>query len=244
MANGFLNQILGAVPLAELPPMEQVPLIGRRVLHEQDASINDVFFVETGMVSVTVDTHDGSQIEVYTVGSEGVVGIPAILTPSPVSPYRTFTQIQGTAYRIGLPNLQAAFERSPTFRNLCLNYIELAIVQLAIGAACNARHSLSERLARWLLLMHDYAGQDDVPVTQELLSIMLGVRRSSVTTAINVFRTRGLISLSRGIVRVLNRDGLLAASCGCYRSFAGHRERLRATALPPSPKSLEPNVAH
>ena len=228
VANGFLNQILGAVPLADLPPMQEVPLILRHVLHEQDASITDVFFVETGMVSITVDTFDGAQVEVYMVGPEGVVGIAALLNDSPISPYRSATQLQGTAYRISLPTLQTAFARSPIFRNLCLNYIELAIVQMAVGAACNARHSLTERLARWLLMMHDYVGRDDMPVTQELLSIMLGVRRSSVTTTINTLRTAGLISQSRGIVRVVNRNGLLANACGCYGIFASHRQRLSA----------------
>ena len=173
--------------------------------------------MEKGVVSLTADTRDHGQVEVGLTGREGLVGASAILNPKSYSVHRAFTQAEGGAYRLSSSVLRSAVERSATLRDRCLRYLEMLMVQTSQAAACNARHNLPERLARWLLMVRDRIDSDDLPMTQEFLSVMLGVRRSGVSVAASTLQAGGLIQLSRGHVTIIDHDGLAAAACDCYR---------------------------
>jgi CRP-like cAMP-binding protein len=181
----FCNEILGALSDSEIdllrPHLKQVTLNSGEVLHEPNSPIKDVFFVEKGVVSLAADTHDHGQVEVGLTGREGLVGASAILNPKPYSVHRAFTQVEGYAYRMSTTVLRSGVEQSAILRDRCLRYLEMLMVQTSQVAACNARHNMPERLARWLLMVRDRTDSADLPMTQEFQSVMLGVRRSGVS---------------------------------------------------------------
>jgi CRP-like cAMP-binding protein len=226
----FRNRILAALPISEVenlrPHLHQMSVIAGQTLHEPRNPISDVFFVEEGVISLTADSIGNGQVEVGLTGSEGLVGAPAILNAQPFAVHRAITQVTGRVYRIGTSVLRSAIEQSPVIRDLCMRSVEVLMIQSAQVAACNAKHNLPERLARWLLMVRDRIDSDNLPMTQEFLSVMLGVRRSGVSVAANTLQAGGLIRLSRGHVLILDREGLAAASCECYRIIEESRERI------------------
>ena len=170
----FRNEILCALPDSEInllrPHLKQVALTSGQVLHEPNSPIKDLFFVEKGLVSLTADTHDHGPVEVGLTGREGLVGASVILNPKSYSVHRAFTQAEGDAYRSSSTVQRSAVGRSATLRDRCLRHLEMLMVQTSQAAACNARHNLPERLARWLLMVRDRIDSDDLPMTQEFLS--------------------------------------------------------------------------
>ena len=195
-------------------------------LHERATPIADVFFIENGITSLSADTLDEGQVEVGLTGWEGFVGATVVLNPNAVAVHRAFLQVSGSAYRMSAAALRAAIERSDSLRDRCLRYVELLMVQTSQAAACNARHNLPERLARWLLMTRDRVDTDHLPVTQEFLSIMLGVRRAGVSLAASTLQTGGLIRQSLGRITILDNSGLEAGSCDCYRIIQQSRDRI------------------
>ena len=224
------NEILAALPLAEIAllrvHLHHITMVSGQVLHEPNRPIMDVFFVDEGIVSLAASTHDNGRTEVGLTGREGLVGVSALLNPEPYSAYRSFTQVKGGAYRISTAAFRSAIDQSATLRDRCLRYVETLMVQSSQVAACNTRHNLPERLARWLLMVRDRIDSDNLPMTQEFLSVMLGVRRSGVSVAASTLQAGGLIRVQRGHVMVLDPDGLEAASCDCYRTIQASRERI------------------
>jgi CRP-like cAMP-binding protein len=215
------NQILSLLPAADLealrPHMRRVTLTPGQVLHEANSPICHVFFVARGVISVTAETDDDFQVEVGLTGREGFVGASVMLNPAPIAMHRAFVRAPGFADRITSEVLRAALGQSASLRDGCLRHVESLMVQSAQLAACNARHTLSQRVARWLLMLHDRMDGDVLPMTQEVLSVMLGVRRAGVSVAARTLEAGGLIRSHRGRVIVLDRIGLTAASCDCYR---------------------------
>jgi CRP-like cAMP-binding protein len=224
------NDILAGLSPAEFEPLREhlhhITMVSGQVLHEPNSPIMDVFFVATGIVSLTASTNDDGRTEVGLTGHEGLVGASALLNPEPYSAYRAFTQVKGSAYRMRTAAFRSAIERSATLRDRCLRYVETLMVQSSQVAACNTRHNLPERLARWLLMVRDRIDSDDLPMTQEFLSVMLGVRRSGVSVAASTLQAGGLIRVQRGRILILDQDGLAAASCDCYRTIQASRERI------------------
>jgi len=216
----FRNEILAALPAdvieAMRPDLMHVDVRTHQTLHERGALIADVFFLESGIASLTADTLDHGQVEVGLTGREGFVGTSVVLNRNAVAVHRAFVQVDGSAYRMGADALRAAVERSHALRDHCLRYVEVLMAQTSQVAACNARHTLPERLARWLLMTRDRVDSDELPVTQEFLSVMLGVRRAGVSLAASALQSAGLIRQARGRITILDRDGLEAASCDCY----------------------------
>jgi CRP-like cAMP-binding protein len=216
----FRNAILSALPVGELErvgsSISRVSLVTHQVLHERGARIEDVFFIEAGLASLTADTADEGQVEVGLTGWEGMVGISAILNPDATAAHRAFIQVPGAACRMSAAALRAAVGQSPALRDRCLRYVQFLLVQTAQTAACNARHTLPARLARWLLMTHDRGDSDDLPLTQEFLSLMLGVRRAGVSVTVSTLEAANLIRQGRGSVAILDRAGLEAACCNCY----------------------------
>jgi CRP-like cAMP-binding protein len=222
------NEILSSLPATDLDALRahlhRVTLTSGQILQEAHSPILDVFFVARGMVSLTVETDDHFQIEVGLTGREGFIGASVILNPAPIAMHRAFVQARGFADRMTTQALRTALGESTALRERCLRHVESLLVQTAQVAACNARHPLPDRLARWLLMIHDRMDSDVLPVTHEALAAMLGVRRAGVSVAASTLEAGGLIRSERGRVIVLDRTGLTAASCDCYRVFQQMRD--------------------
>ncbi len=217
----FRNRLLQALPAEELrrlrPALTRVRLINGDVLHRAGDQIEQVFFVEQGFVSLVAEA-DGveSRVEVGLVGRESVVGSSVLLAADATSYVQAMVQMPGTAYCISAATLHASLEQVPTLRRLVRQALEASIVQLAQIAACNSRHTLPERLARWLLMAHDRMDGNELPITQEILAIMLAVRRPGITIGIGALQAVGLLQHSRGRIAICDRPGLEAAACTCY----------------------------
>jgi CRP-like cAMP-binding protein len=226
----FRNDILSALPITEIellfPQLNHVTLVSGQALYEPNSPVTDVFFVEEGVVSLTADTHDSGHVEVGLTGREGFVGASVLLNPEPHSVHRAFTQAAGGAYRVSSAAMRSAIDRSAILRDRCLRYVEMLMVQSSQVAACNARHNLPERLARWLLMVRDRIDSDTLPMTQEFLSVMLGVRRSGVSVAAGTLQAGGYIRALRGQIRIVDHAGLEAASCDCYRIIRESQKRI------------------
>src|SRR5918997_97423 len=193
------NGLLAALPpedWARLEPrLEAVELPFDQTVHAAGGPVDAAFFVETGMVSLLVTLEGGEQVEAGIAGPEGLVGLPLVYGDS-----RSLTearvQMEGTALRLGAAAFRAEMERSAAFRAL-LRYALAFHAQVTLTAACNARHALEHRLARWLLTAHDRAGADEFSMTHDFLSMMLGVRRPGVTIAAGILQKAGLIHYTR-----------------------------------------------
>ena len=154
------------------------------------------------------------------------VGLPVLLSPEPISVHRAFVQIPGRAHRLRATALREMAEALPTLRDRCLRYVQVMLMQNSQIAACNARHELPGRLARWLLMSRDRIDGDDLPMTQEFLSFMLGVRRAGISVVANSLQAQGLIRQSRGRITILDRAGLQEKACTCYRMIEHNRARI------------------
>ncbi len=220
-------------PLSLLPPSEvsrlrslltRVHWVSGQVLHEAGERIEHVYLVEQGLVSL-VATSDGAdtQAEVGVIGREGMVGLAALLGPGTVSFNRAVVQVPGSAHRMAAQALREAIGTMPALRQLLSQVVEVAVAQMSQTAACNGRHALAQRLARWLLTAHDRVDGDKLALTQESMAAMLAVRRSGVTIALGALQDAGAIGQGRGRVLVCDRAELEVAACGCYgrvRAFA------------------------
>ena len=192
-----------------------VPLkFGKRLLR-QDERVDAVYFPLTCMFSLLVTTNDQPQMELATIGKEGLVGAAEALQTQG-SMGLNLIQIAGTAVRIEADVFRKAIRGRPLIQQLVYQHLYALLRQILYGAACNRLHSMEERCARWLLMTHDRAGLDSFPLTQEFLSHMLGVRRATVNVAIGMLKKSGFIRYVRGKITVIDRAGLESASCDCY----------------------------
>ena len=224
------NKLLGALPPEDLdrlrPRLESVPLKLRRVLHYPKLPIEHVYFVETGLISVVAATDQGTQaVEAWLIGREGMAGVPVILGVD-TTPHRRMVQAEGLAWRMRSADLRRSMDEITSFRALLLRYVHTVLVQAAQSGACNAQHAIPKRLARWLLMAQDRLDSEDLHLTHDVIAKMLGVRRASVTTALQPLEQAGIITAARGHIRVLNRARLERCSCGCYGSIRAELERL------------------
>ena len=223
------NSLLAALSLedwAQLEPhLEAVELPFDQTIYAMGGPVDAVFFVETGMVSQIVTLEGGEQVEAGIAGPESLVGLALIygdshaLTDSRV-------QLEGTALKISAAAFGAEMDRSATFRARLLHYALAFHAQVTLTAACNTRHAIERRLARWLLIAHDRAGADAFTMTHEFMSLMLGVRRPGVTIAAGMLQKAGLVHYNRGRMAVTDRPGLEAASCECYHTVRHEFSRL------------------
>jgi CRP-like cAMP-binding protein len=217
--NGVHNSILLDLPPAErnqvFPKLELVRLQLHQVVHEAGETVKSGYFVNSGMMSVLAVQRDGKSVEVGLIGSEGFVGLP-LLVGYRTSPTRVVTQGDGTAYRGEAGALQQLFPQCPVLVQQLNRFAQRLAMQTTQLAACNRLHDVEERLARWILMSQDRIRTDNLPLTQEFLSQMLGTRRSSVTVSAGLLQKAGLISYTRGQVTILNRKKLEDAACDCY----------------------------
>ena len=226
------NGLLAALPPGDLARLrlrlQRVELPFDKTIILADAAVDAVLFVESGMVSLLATLEGGEQVEVGIAGREGLVGLPLVFGDD-----RSLTearvQVEGTALRLGAAALREAMGESAVLRNLLLRYALAFQAQVTMTAACNARHAIEQRLSRWLLTAHDRAGADELPMTHEFMSMMLGVRRPGVSLAAGVLQKAGLIRYARGRMEVTDRHGLEAASCECYHVVRREFARLLGT---------------
>lgn len=189
----------------------------KQVLYEVGDPLEYVYFVEQGIVSVLVTMTNGSTIEVGMIGREGLVGLP-ILLGDDRSGQQVVVQAPGTALRMKASDCKAAFDESAAVRAIMLRYMGALFKIAAQTAACNQLHSLRERTARWLLMMYDRLQSDEMPLTHDFLSSMLGVRRTRVTETAGELQRSGMIVYRRGLVTILDFDKLKGTACECYRT--------------------------
>ena len=222
------NRLLAALTPEDLDilraQLEPVPLPHKQTLSHPGAPIEHVYFVEEGMVSL-VQPLQGGMIEVAMIGKEGFVGVPVLLGTD-TSPLEAMVQIPGSALRIEASAFREQMGRSTALSSVLLRSAQALQVQASVSAACNGRHPLLERLARWLLMARDRAPGDELPLGHEFLSMMLGVRRAGVTVALGTLKAAGLVRNTHGRVTIIDRHGLEAASCECYRIVTSEYERL------------------
>ena len=214
------NRILAALPREEYERLrsyqKQVHLVQGNILYDAGDHIRHLYFPMSGMVSLLSTTLEGESIEVGMIGNEGVAGLPAILRMD-AAPYRVIVQLPGRAVRIRADVLREVFNKGGQLQDLLLKYTHALLTQIAQSAACNRFHTVEERLCRWLLVCYDRLHSDTVYFTQEFLSQMLGVPRTTVTMVAGNLQRAGLIHYSRGKIHVLDRRGMEAASCECYQ---------------------------
>jgi CRP-like cAMP-binding protein len=205
------NRLLAALSKADLdllrPDLEPMSLALRAVLEEPNKAIRHVYFVDTGFASVVATIGGDRDIEVGIIGSEGVSGA-AVILGNGRSPYSTYIQVAGEARRIPVAKLRSAMAQSSSLHGLLLKWAQAFSIQTAHTAVANARATVEQRLARWLLMAHDRVVGDEVVLTHEFLSLMLGVRRAGVTVAVHAFERQNLIQSARGRITILDRAGI------------------------------------
>ena len=225
----FRNVILSCLSSEHLegirPHLRPIELAIRQVIYEPNQPIEHVYFVETGMISVVSVMADGRSIEVGTIGSEGVAG-GVLLLGSKAVPYQYFVQMAGSGFRVDAAAFEDIAKRNEDFRDLLLRYHSAFHTQTMQTAACNGLHSISQRCCRWLLMSQDRINGDTVPLTQEFLGTMLGVRRASVSDVLRPIQERGWIRSNRGEITILDRKGLESGSCECYSVIAEQQKKL------------------
>jgi CRP-like cAMP-binding protein len=223
------NSLLAALPPKErralAPHLETVHLARGTVLAEAGDALGHVYFPHDSVVLSTPTMRDGGTAEIATIGREGMVGIGVVLGHARALT-RNLVQVEGAAARLPVAELKVALARSPAVRAVCLSYVMVLLHQVIQSSACNALHPTEQRLCRWLLLLHDRAGEDTLRLTQEFLAEMLGVYRPTITLVARNLRAAGLIRYHRGTIEILDRVGLEEASCECYRAVRVQYERL------------------
>lgn len=228
------NTLLEALPREERDRLgasfTEVVLDREHILYEQGQPIEAVHFPVSGVVSLITIMSSGATVELATVGREGFVGVPLALEADSWGNGRAIVQIDGEALMMEADSFRAEIGRAEAFRTLVFRYLQALLVQIGQAVACNRSHGIAQRASRWLLQTHDRVGEDDLRLTHEFLAAMLGVRRASVTVAAGELKERGLVDYRRGWIRILDRSGLEAASCECYKIVRDEFDRL----LPPA----------
>lgn len=207
------------------PGLEKVAHSHRQPLFAADEPIAYLHFPLSAVGSVVIADDDGGTVEIGTVGNEGLIGVPVVLGTDR-SATEAFTQVSGEYLRMGADAFRREMDRDGAFRAVMLRYAQAFFGQVAQSTACNRLHPVDERLCRWILMTHDRVGSDHLPLTQEFIAIMLGVRRASVTTAAGMLQHAGMIRYHRGLIDVLDRAALEEGSCDCYRLVRKEHERL------------------
>jgi CRP-like cAMP-binding protein len=199
------------------PHLEPVDLPLRRQLETRNQRIEHAYFLDDGIASVVANGAKDDSIEVGLIGSEGMTGL-AIVMGAERAAHSNFIQVAGTGHRLPVDVLRRTLEESPELHRVFLRFAHGFFIQTTYTALTNGRSKIEERLARWLLMAQDRVRRDEIPLTHEFLSLMLGVRRPGVTTALKNLTERKLINPRRGTIRIVDRDGLKKASNGAYGS--------------------------
>lgn len=235
-ANGplaYRNRILASLSDEEVREVRKhltrVHLVKGQILVEQDERIEQVWFVERGFVSMIARLDKGAiGVEIALSGRESMVGLLAVIGRQTLSLNCAMVQMGGEAYRMPLAALALCLDQIPRLRRRLLRALHVEIAQISQSAACNGRHTVPQRCARWLLMAGERAGSDHLSLTQEFLSVMLSVRRPGVTLALGNLQKSGLIRTHRGNITIVDREGLTSAACECYTRIGNLEAKLAA----------------
>jgi CRP-like cAMP-binding protein len=223
------NHLLSSLPadtMAALTPhLRTIRLPQETVLFEQRDSINAVYFPHDAMVSLVVVLASGERIEAAMIGRDSLVGASAAFGIK-TSLNKAIVQIPGSASVLDVDAFCKVAGHDEAFRDRLVRHEQFILAQAQQAAACNVSHTLEARLARWLLRCRDLMRSDDIPLTQEFLSEMLGVRRTSVSLVAGALQHAGFIRYQRGHIRVLDVTGLKDSACECYATLKSEAERL------------------
>lgn len=222
--NFLLNRLSSDVLDSISSALLVVPLAQGDVLAETHARIEKVYFPHTGIISCVVETIGGGAIETGMIGNDGVFGSSQALDDK-VSLNHVVMQVPGDVSVISSDVLRAAADAIPAFRGMLVKYDQFFLAQVQQTAACNALHTVQARTCKWLLRMHDLAG-NDLPLTQEFLAQMMGVRRTSVTEVAGELQKAGMITYSRGRIRLLDLDMINQRACECEGDVRSHYRRI------------------
>jgi CRP-like cAMP-binding protein len=216
------NLLLAALPADEYKRIRQsldvIPLKLKTLLHRSGEPIEHVYFPGSGFCSMLTVLRDGGMVEVATIGREGMVGVTAVLDGNPVSSTSLVQGESDTCYRMKADAFRREMERRGVFYELLTHYAQALVGFIMQSTACNAVHSVEQRLARWLLMARDRMDSDEFPLTQEFVAMMLGASRPTVTIVASTLQKAGLITYHRGQIKIIDGDKLEQASCECYRT--------------------------
>ncbi|HEY9768868.1 MAG TPA: Crp/Fnr family transcriptional regulator [Coleofasciculaceae cyanobacterium] len=215
-----LNHFLAALPEAEYqrlkPHLTSVSLAAETILYETSQRMETVYFPKNAVFSSSFKLSNGSTVEIGLIGATGMIGLPAIFGNN-YSCSQVLVLVADSAMKISARVLKREFERGGELQRLLLTYADTRLKEVAQLAACNRHHIIEERLARWLLMVQDLSQSDELPLTQELISNIIGVRRSTVTLAAGILQQKRCICYSRGKITILNREALEDNACECYQ---------------------------
>jgi len=228
-----LNYLLAALPPDEYAriaeTLELIPLTLKTVLHKPGEPIQYVYFPGGGFCSIVAVLEDGAMAEVGSVGREGMIGVSAVLEGIPTTSLSMVHGEMDICFRMTADAFRSEMDRRDTFYQLVTRFEGALLGFIMQSTACSARHSVEQRLARWLLMAQDRMGRSDFPLTQDLVAMMLGVARPTVTIVAGTLQKGRVITYHRGRVTVVNRQRLESVSCECYRTGTG---LLRAVTQP------------
>jgi CRP-like cAMP-binding protein len=214
------NHLLAALGEADIAPLvaelERITLPIKHFVHRPGDLIDYVYFPESGFCSELTVLENGDMVEVATIGREGMVGVFA-MQDGQIAPSAAMVQFELTCYRMPARIYRREMQRAGGLRAVMSRYGHAHTALIMQSTACNAVHTVEQRLARWLLMAHDRVGRDEFPLTQEFLAMMLGVARPTVTIVAGTLQKAGLITYRRGSLAIVDREKLEAASCECYR---------------------------
>lgn len=221
--NRLLNKLSPALYARLEPLMQRVFMRRGETIYEVGSPINHLYFPEDLIASRLALMEDGSMIEVGMTGSEGVLGVRALLGAGKTE-YLTLAETDGAALRIEAPTLKHFFHYSAELQNVCLRFYENFLGQIAQKAACRCRHTIFRQLASWLLQFQERAAAPEISLTQETIAHRLGARRSSITVAMHELERKSIISCGRGNIEILDAAALAGEACECFSMMKGERE--------------------
>ena len=223
------NHILDSLPDQDFerlrPDLEAVQLDLGQIIYRSEEPIECVYFPNNAMISVVANTYGGQSAEVGVIGHEGITGID-VLMGSDSTLNENIIQLPGGALRIKTAAVRSEFKRGGALHDSILCFTRLLMLQISQTAVCNRLHTVEERLARWLLLCRDRAATNELKLTQEFLSIMLGTNRATVTMAAIGLQNIGSIKYTRGLITIIDRQGLEDFSCDCYQTVKKEYDKL------------------
>jgi CRP-like cAMP-binding protein len=223
------NRVLSILPIPErvrvLSFAERVCIQRRQVLHHYQLSMDHIYFIEQGLVSVAAKVGDEKFVEVWLVGSDGIVGAPLILEGGSKSLYRCTVLVGGHARRIPVSELRRLLAELPALRALLNRYLAAVLAQASQTSACNSVHHVKQRLVRWLLMARNATKTNEIPLTHDALSRLLGVRRASVTECLEALEGETLLSTSRAKITIQKHVELETRCCECIRRMSREYER-------------------
>jgi len=224
------NRILSALLATQYshlrPKLEHVKLKRGQVVYRSDQEIEYVYFPEEAVVAMVDTTTDGRTVEVAMVGGEGLVGINVFLG-GVTTPDKAIVQLPGGAMRMKSKDLRKVVRFGSPLQRLLLEYTRRLLAVISQSVACSQHHEVTQRLARWILTMNDYAGPREIQMVHESIAAMLGARRASISQAAAKLQSAGLISYRRGRIVVLDKRGLEKRCCECYRFIRNQYGNLR-----------------